>query len=101
MRFFLGSHRPARMGVPLFVSDRTLRRCARLPRAVAPWSLDSGGFTELQRYGSWDFGPSPASALDVATAVGLLGGGLAEWAAQFPMVELPVFGPEMFDERRR
>ncbi|MGW4720130.1 hypothetical protein [Nocardia sp. NPDC004260] len=43
----------------------------------------------------------PASAMDVATAVGLLGGGLAEWAAQFPMVELPVFGPEMFDERRR
>ena len=67
MRFFLGSHRPgwlARMGVPLFVSDRTLRRCGRLPRAVAVWGLDSGGFTELQRYGSWDFGPSPVEYVD-------------------------------------
>ncbi|WP_157129456.1 hypothetical protein [Nocardia amamiensis] len=43
----------------------------------------------------------PAGALDVATAVGLLEGGLAGWAAQFPMVELPVFGSETFDERWR
>jgi len=63
VEFFLGTHQPgwlARLDVPLFVSDRRLRRCRRLPRAVARWALDSGGFTELQTYGSWDHGPSPA-----------------------------------------
>ena len=62
VRFFLGTHQPhwLRMGVPLFVSDRRLRRYRRLPRAAAPWALDSGGFTELSQYGSWDTGPTPA-----------------------------------------
>src|SRR5262249_3771908 len=48
-------------GVPLFVSDRRLRRYRRLPRAVTWWALDSGGFTELARHGSWDHGPTPAA----------------------------------------
>lgn len=61
--FFLGTHEPswlARLGVPLFVSDRRLRRYRRLPQAIAPWALDSGGFSELDRYGSWEHGPTPA-----------------------------------------
>jgi len=61
--FYLGTHQPnwlASAGVPLFVSDRRLRRYRRLPRAAAPWALDSGGFTELSRYGTWDTGPTPA-----------------------------------------
>jgi hypothetical protein len=60
--FYLGTHLPNWLGlpVPLFVSDRRLRRYRRtLPRATAPWALDSGGFTELARYGTWDHGPAP------------------------------------------
>jgi hypothetical protein len=54
--FFLGTHQPSwlpRVDVPLFVSDRRLRSYKTLPRAVAPWAEDSGGFTELQKYGEW------------------------------------------------
>ena len=60
-RFWLGSHQPgwlARAGVPLFVSDVRLRVYQRLPVAAAPWALDSGGFTELQRFGRWTTGPA-------------------------------------------
>jgi hypothetical protein len=62
-RFLLGTHQPgwlARAAVPLFVSDRRLRGYRCLPRAVAPWGLDSGGFSELAEHGSWDHGPTPA-----------------------------------------
>jgi hypothetical protein len=38
---------------PLFVSHRRLARYRNLPRAVVPWALDSGGFTELSSYGEW------------------------------------------------
>lgn len=54
--FFLGTHEPSwlrRAGFPLFVSHRRLARLRRLPRAIAPWALDSGGFTELNLYGEW------------------------------------------------
>lgn len=52
MRFYLGTHKPAWLArrdvaVPLFVSTRSLRDRATLPRAVTGWALDSGGFTEL------------------------------------------------------
>jgi hypothetical protein len=68
--FFLGTHQPGWLAksaldgprstpVPLFVSDRRLRRYRRLPRAVTGWALDSGGFTELATHGSWDHGPTP------------------------------------------
>jgi hypothetical protein len=61
--FFLGTHQPnwLTLGVPLFVSDRRLRRYRTLPRAAAPWALDSGGFTELSQYGTWDTGPTAAA----------------------------------------
>jgi hypothetical protein len=63
--FYLGTHLPhwlalPDVAVPLFVSDRRLGRYRRLPRAVAAWALDSGGFTELARHGCWDHGPTPA-----------------------------------------
>ena len=64
LTFMLGSHQPGwlrRVGVPLFVSDRRLRRYRQLPKAVAPWALDSGGFTELATYGTWANGPTPAA----------------------------------------
>lgn len=60
--FFLGTHHPgwlSNLTVPMFVSDRRLRTYKTLPRARSSWALDSGGFTELSAYGTWDHGPSP------------------------------------------
>lgn len=56
MNFFLGTHHPhwlGRQDVPLFVSRRALERVKSLPRASAPWALDSGGFSELTIHGEW------------------------------------------------
>lgn len=50
MKFYLGAHHPgwlAHAGVPLFVSYARLGPMKRLPRAAAPWALDSRGFSEL------------------------------------------------------
>jgi hypothetical protein len=63
--FYLGTHLPhwlalPDVAVPLFISDRRLRRYRRLPSATTAWALDSGGFTELARHGTWDHGPTPA-----------------------------------------
>ena len=60
MRFYLGTHKAhwlAKAGVPLFISRRTLAPRKTLPRATAPWALDSGGFTELNKHGKWETGP--------------------------------------------
>jgi hypothetical protein len=59
--FFLGAHRAHWLelaGVPLFVSRRTLARLRTLPRAAAPWALDSGGFTEIAQHGRWTVTPA-------------------------------------------
>jgi hypothetical protein len=59
--FLLGTHKASwltRTDVPLFVSDRTLRDRRTMPTAAGPWALDSGGFTELQKYGRWTVDPS-------------------------------------------
>ncbi|MFX0579463.1 DUF7221 family queuine tRNA-ribosyltransferase-like protein [Nocardia nepalensis] len=56
MRFFLGTHHPVwlkRTDKDLFVSDRQLRDRRSFPRALGEWALDSGGFTELQKFGGW------------------------------------------------
>lgn len=56
MRFYLGTHHPHWLGltdVPLFVSRRRLADLRRLPRARGPYSIDSGGFSELSMFGSW------------------------------------------------
>jgi hypothetical protein len=56
MYFYLGTHMDgwlATATVPLFVSHRRLMRRVTLPRAVVPWCLDSGGFSELSLYGEW------------------------------------------------
>lgn len=58
--FYLGAHHPHWLGivnVPLFVSRRALERYKKLPRAVAQWALDSGGFTELDKHGGWNLAP--------------------------------------------
>lgn len=61
MRFWLGSHMPGWLGrtaVPLFISHRRLRRYRTLPRALGPWALDSGGFSELSLHGRWETSPA-------------------------------------------
>lgn len=66
MRFYLGAHHPHWLrtaGVPLFVSRRALGRIrGELPRASAPWALDSGGFTELSMHGAWTLPASDYAA---------------------------------------
>ena len=61
IRFYLGTHQPAwlarQLGVLLLVSHRRLADRRTLPRAAAPWALDSGGFTELSMHGRWRTGP--------------------------------------------
>lgn len=58
MRFYLGTHMPhwlAETHMPLFVSRTRLFRYPKgsLPKANAPWAMDSGGFTEVTQYGGW------------------------------------------------
>lgn len=60
IEYFLGAHRPQWLEVStqsLFVSHRTLQGRRTLPRARAPWALDSGGFSELSLYGQWKTTP--------------------------------------------
>lgn len=81
MRFYLGTHKAhhlERAGVPLFLSRRTLAPRRTLPRAAAPWALDSSGFTELSLNGRWTV-PAAQYVAEVrrfADEVGLL-----EWVA--------------------
>lgn len=60
MTFYVGCHMPRWLeaaNVPLFVSARTLNKYRRdgdpFPKGRTLWALDSGGFTELQKYGTW------------------------------------------------
>ncbi|OKI19294.1 hypothetical protein [Streptomyces sp. CB03911] len=81
MRFYLGTHIPAWLAkteVPLFVSHRRLKGRKTLPRAMARWALDSGGFTELSMHGRWT-----VTAREYATAVRRYRDeiGLLDWAA--------------------
>lgn len=60
-RFFLGVHQPhwlEEFTVATFVSDTRLRNRASLPVARGPVAYDSGGFTQLQRYGRWTLTPA-------------------------------------------
>lgn len=81
MRFFLGTHKAIwlqRTDVPLFVSRRTLAPRKRFPRALGPWALDSGGFTELNLHGEWTVTPQQY-AWEVARFAGEIGN--LVWAA--------------------
>lgn len=56
MIFYLGTHKACwleRLEVPLFLSDRELRKHKKLPRAIDRWALDSAGFTELDKFHGW------------------------------------------------
>lgn len=76
MRFYLGTHKTGWLerhdvGVPLFISRRQLEQRTQLPRAVVPWALDSGGFTELSTpppgspQTEWHDGHAPISTIQV------------------------------------
>jgi len=58
--FYLGTHQPGwlrKARVRLFVADPRLMVYKTLPVAVDEWAADSGGFTELQKYGRWTVTP--------------------------------------------
>lgn len=91
--FFLGTHEVSWLGrtdVPLFVSHRRLARQASWPRAIGPWALDSGGFSELSLFGAWR-----TSATDYAAAVdryinrigGMAWAAIQDWMCEPFMVE--------------
>lgn len=81
MRFYLGTHRAHWLeltDVPLFVSHRQLRNRRTLPRAIGPWALDSGAFSEIAEYGEWRESESAYIAAVARYAVEI---GNLEWAA--------------------
>jgi hypothetical protein len=52
--FYLGTHSTAwleQTAVPLFVSRVRFVRLKRYPRALGPWALDSGAFSEIAAHG--------------------------------------------------
>lgn len=98
-RFWLGTHKPhwlwtPEADVPLFVSYRRLLDKARWRPSTQPWALDSGGFSELSRFGRWTFGPREYCA-GVARAVREIGN--LAWAAPQDMMCEPgiVYGGQV------
>lgn len=65
MKFYLGTHMVnwlGDVGVPLFISRNRLVKRRTFPKAIAPWALDSGGFTELRDHGRWRITPEQYAA---------------------------------------
>jgi len=61
MEFYLGTHVPVhleRTEVPMFLSRRVLEKRKSPVKSIAPWALDSGGFSELRLNGGWKISPS-------------------------------------------
>lgn len=80
-RFFLGTHMDGWLKTwtsPLFISRRRLVRRKKLIRAAGAWALDSGGFTEITKYGAWTVSPRDYAA-DVRRFSSEIGG--MRWAA--------------------
>lgn len=91
MRFYLGTHEVSwlrRTTIPLFISAVRLRRQRTYPRALGPWALDSGGFSELSLHGRWTV-TARHYAAEVVRWAELIG--RLEWAAiQDWMCEPPI-----------
>ena len=88
--FYLGTHMPgwlAKVEVPLFVSDTTLRKVKSLPRARGIWAIDSGGFSELKERGAWTV-PARDYAKRVQRYQDEIGG--LQWAAVQDWMTEPV-----------
>ncbi len=61
MIFYLGTHNAAWLwcvDFPLFISRRRLESRKSFQRAKCRWALDSGAFTEIQKFGRWELSPS-------------------------------------------
>lgn len=61
LTFYLGTHEVSWLGrtaVPMCVSRTRFERQKSYPRALGPWMLDSGGFTELSRHNGWTVSPA-------------------------------------------
>jgi hypothetical protein len=68
-------------GYTLFVAiPRLLRRVSAFPPALHPYCIDSGGFSELQKYGIWRRSAAEYVEL-VRRIVGQLGPELCQWVA--------------------
>jgi len=81
MIFYLGTHQPqwlSRTSIPLFVSYKRLVEYRTMPRALGPWALDSGAFSEIQAHGAWTI-PAKTYAKEVARMS--FGVGKMRWAA--------------------
>ncbi|MGY4743344.1 deazapurine DNA modification protein DpdA family protein [Streptomyces sp. ATMOS53] len=60
MRFYLTTHKRHWIkltDVPLFLKSEHFAAAAKLYPALGPYAVDSGGFTELQRNGTWTRAP--------------------------------------------
>lgn len=63
--FYLGIHRAywlPRVTTPVFISRRVFPK-GPFPRAAGRYAVDSGGFTELQKFGRWTITPAEYVAL--------------------------------------
>lgn len=68
-------------GRTLFVSlSRLIMRKSEFPKALHPYCIDSGGFTELQKHGRWRLTAVEYVAL-IRRLVGELGPDLCKWVA--------------------
>lgn len=84
--FYLGTHRPRwleRTTVPLFISRTVMEKAPgalreNLPVAKGRWAMDSGGFTQVHKYGRWMLTPEQYVA-EVRRARDEIGG--LDWAA--------------------
>ncbi|MGW2841924.1 deazapurine DNA modification protein DpdA family protein [Streptomyces sp. NPDC001493] len=89
--FYLGTHMvnwlwerdlfPLFQGVTFFVSRvRIATRVSRLLRALHPYCIDSGGFTELQRHGRWTL-TAPEYVAEIRRYLAELGASSCRWVA--------------------
>lgn len=57
MQFYLGTHNASWLKYnelsPYFISHNRLKRYKNFKQAKSLWALDSGGFTQLSKYGTW------------------------------------------------
>ncbi|SCD55718.1 hypothetical protein GA0115250_113342 [Streptomyces sp. BvitLS-983] len=61
MRFYLTTHKRHWVRLtnkPLFLKSEHFAVARTLPKALGPYAVDSGGFTELQRHGTWTRTPA-------------------------------------------
>lgn len=90
VKFWLGSPDVRwleKTNVPLFYAVAAFKR--ELPRATAPWALDSGAYTEIAKHGKWRATPKEyvARVREIQEAVGMMEFAAAQdWVAAPPIL---------------